>query len=139
MSRMRQRLAAWFESRLPRTDVWTLTQRNVYIVPTRAGFMFALVLLVMLLATINYQLSLGYVLTFLLAGAGLVSMHMTHNTLRGMTLHFADGRSSVRSMGFVRPGQPVMVDLPHNCAPITAVELDYGDPALRRHDRTPAR
>jgi uncharacterized protein (DUF58 family) len=84
---LRQRLRAWFESRLPRTDTWTLTQRNVYIVPTRAGFMFALVLLVMLLAAINYQLNLGYVLTFLLAGAGFVSMHMTHNTLRGMTLH----------------------------------------------------
>ena len=83
----RQRLSAWFESRLPRTDTWTLTQRNVYIVPTGAGFMFALVLLVMLLAAINYQLSLGYVLTFMLAGAGFVSMHMTHNTLRGMTLH----------------------------------------------------
>jgi uncharacterized protein (DUF58 family) len=84
---LRRRLQAWFESRLPRTDTWTLTQRNVYIVPTRAGFMFALVLLVMLLAAINYQLNLGYVLTFLLAGAGFVSMHMTHNTLRGMTLH----------------------------------------------------
>jgi uncharacterized protein (DUF58 family) len=83
----RQRLRAWFESRLARTDTWTLTQRNVYIVPTRAGFMFALVLFVMLLAAINYQLNLGYVLTFLLAGAGFVSMHMTHNTLRGMTLH----------------------------------------------------
>jgi uncharacterized protein (DUF58 family) len=84
---LRRRLQAWFESRLPRSDTWTLTQRNVYIVPTRAGFMFALVLLVMLLAAINYQLNLGYVLTFLLAGAGFVSMHMTHNTLRGMTLH----------------------------------------------------
>jgi uncharacterized protein (DUF58 family) len=84
---LRRRLQAWFESRLPRSDTWTLTQRNVYIVPTRAGFMFALVLFVMLLAAINYQLNLGYVLTFLLAGAGFVSMHMTHNTLRGMTLH----------------------------------------------------
>jgi uncharacterized protein (DUF58 family) len=85
--RLRTRLRAWFEARLPRADTVTLTQRNVYIVPTRAGLMFALVLLVMLLAAINYQLNLGYVLTFLLAGAGFVSMHMTHNTLRGMTLH----------------------------------------------------
>jgi len=29
-------------------------------------------------------LNLGYVLTFLLAGAGFVSMHLTHNTLRGL-------------------------------------------------------
>jgi hypothetical protein len=75
-----RRIRAWWQSRLPATDSWTLTQRNIYIVPTRAGFMFLLVLVVMLLASINYQLSLGYVLTFLLAGAGFVSMHLTHNT-----------------------------------------------------------
>ena len=49
--------------------------------------MFALTLLVLLLASINYQLNLGYVLTFLLAGSGVVSMHVTHATLRGLTLH----------------------------------------------------
>ncbi len=84
---MRSRLRRWWQARHPRSDCWTLTQRNIYIVPTGAGFVFALVLLVMLLAAINYQLNLGYVLTFLLAGAGFVSMHLTHNTLRGLTLH----------------------------------------------------
>ena len=49
--------------------------------------MFALTLVVLLLASINYQLNLGYVLTFLLAGSGVVSMHITHGTLRGLTLH----------------------------------------------------
>jgi uncharacterized protein (DUF58 family) len=84
---LRGRLRAWWVARHPCTDTWTLTQRNIYIVPTRAGFVFAAVLLVMLVAAINYQLNLGYVLTFLLAGAGFVSMHLTHNTLRGLTLH----------------------------------------------------
>ena len=83
----RQRLRQWWQARHPRSDTWTLTQRNIYIVPTRAGLVFAAVLMVMLLAAINYQLNLGYVLTFLLAGAGFVSMHLTHNTLRGLTLH----------------------------------------------------
>jgi uncharacterized protein (DUF58 family) len=87
MAGLRQRVKDWFESRLPRSDTWLLTQRNIYILPTKAGVAFAAVLVVMLLASINYQLSLGYVLTFLLAGAGFVSMHLTHNTLRGMTLH----------------------------------------------------
>jgi uncharacterized protein (DUF58 family) len=41
----------------------------------------------LLVASINYQLNLGYVLTFLLAGSGVVSMQLTHNTLRGLTLH----------------------------------------------------
>ncbi len=83
----RQRFRIWWQARHPRTDTWILTQRNVYILPTRSGFVFAAVLMVMLLAAINYQLNLGYVLTFLLAGAGFVSMHLTHNTLRGLTLH----------------------------------------------------
>jgi uncharacterized protein (DUF58 family) len=77
----------WLQDRLPHSDTWTLGQRNIYILPTPAGFTFALTLVVMLLASINYQLNLGYALTFLLAGAALVSMHMTHGNLRGLTLH----------------------------------------------------
>jgi len=79
-------LRAWWTSRQPHTDTLLLTQRNVYIVPTRAGLMFAATLVVLLVASINYQLNLGYVLTFLLAGSGAVSIHITHNTLRGLTL-----------------------------------------------------
>ena len=75
------------QNRLKQTDTWQLGQRNIYILPTRAGLTFALTLIVMLLASINYQLNLCYALTFLLAGAGLVSMHVTHSNLRGLTLH----------------------------------------------------
>lgn len=82
----RGRLRAWFENRLPRSDSCSLTQRNVYILPTRAGWGFALTLLVMLLASINYQLNLGYGMTFLLGGAALVSMHQTHGNLRRLVL-----------------------------------------------------
>ena len=77
----------WWQARLPHTDTSLLGQRNIYILPTRAGFTFAATLAVMLLAAINYQLNLGYALTFLLAGAGVVSMHLTHGNLRGLTLH----------------------------------------------------
>ena len=81
------RFRRWLQARLPRSDTLTLTQGNVYILPTRAGWMFAITLLILLLASVNYQLNLGYVLTFLLAGSGVVSMHVTHATLRGLTLH----------------------------------------------------
>ena len=84
---MRGRFRRWVQQRLPSTDTLLLTQRNVYILPTRAGAMFGFTLLVLLLASINYQLNLGYLLTFLLAGSAVVSMHLTHNTLRGLTLH----------------------------------------------------
>jgi len=92
--RLRARWRAWWDARHPRRDTQELTQRNVYILPTRAGWVFALTLVVLLVASINYQLSLGYILTFLLAGSAVVAMHVTHSTLRGLKLH-------------LRPPQPV--------------------------------
>src|SRR5215217_311386 len=83
----RQRMQRWWESRLPVTDTLTLTQRNVYILPTRPGLMLAITLLVLLVGSINYQLNLGYLLTFLLAGSAAVGMHVCHATLRGLTLN----------------------------------------------------
>ena len=85
----RSRLRVWWLARLPRSDVLVLTQRNVYILPTRAGFMLGATLLVLLVASINYQLNLGYLLTFLLAGSTVVGMHVAHGTLRGLTLSLA--------------------------------------------------
>lgn len=104
----------WWQSRLPLTDTWQLGQRNIYILPTKAGFTFVGTLLVMLLAAINYQLNLGYALTFLLAGAGVVSMHMTHGNLRGLTLH-------LRPLGSGFAGEPVHL------------EVVVGNPGRERH------
>jgi uncharacterized protein (DUF58 family) len=57
----------------------------------------------MLLASINYQLNLGYALTFLLAGTGVVSMHMTHGNLRGLCLH-------LRPVAAVFAGDPALLE-----------------------------
>lgn len=84
---LRRRWHAWWEARHSPAEHWTLSQRNIYIVPTRAGLAFGFTLVLLLVASINYQLSLGYALTFLLAGSALASMHMTHGSLRGLTLH----------------------------------------------------
>jgi uncharacterized protein (DUF58 family) len=86
VQRVRERFRRWWQARLPLTDTLTLTQRNVYILPTRPGFMLAVTLLVLLVGSINYQLNLGYLLTFLLAGSAAVGMHVCHATLRGLTL-----------------------------------------------------
>ena len=84
---LRRRFDRWWQARLPLNDTLLLTQRNVYIVPTRSGWMLALTLIVLLVASINYQLNLGYLLTFLLAGSAVVGMHICHANLRGLTLH----------------------------------------------------
>lgn len=60
--------------REPEAGTIVLGQRRVYILPTRQGLAFGAALLMMLIGSINYNLSLGYVLTFLLAGVGVVSI-----------------------------------------------------------------
>ena len=101
---IRGRVRRWFENRLPRSDSWVLTQRNLYILPTKAGWGFGLTLMVMLVASINYQLNLGYALTFLLGGAALVSMHQTHANLRRLALH-------VKAPAPVFAGEPATLEI----------------------------
>jgi hypothetical protein len=83
---LRSRIDGWFLSRRPPSDTLELTQRNVYIVPSTAGWMLGATLLLLLIGSINYQLNLGYLLTFLLAGSVAVGMHVGHGTLRGLGL-----------------------------------------------------
>jgi uncharacterized protein (DUF58 family) len=86
LSAARQRWRVWWNKRHPAREEQQLTQRNLYIVPTRVGLAFLLTQALLLVASINDQLSLGYALTFLLCGAGFASMHTTHGNLRGLTL-----------------------------------------------------
>jgi len=67
--------------RQPETGTIFLAQRRVYILPTRQGLTFGLALVLMLIGSINYNLSLGYVLTFLLAGIGVVTILHTFRNL----------------------------------------------------------
>ena len=84
---VRRGFQQWWQSRLPLSDSVLLTQRNVYILPTRPGLMLALTLLVLLVASINYQLNLGYLLTFFLAGSAVIGMQVCHGTVRGLAMN----------------------------------------------------
>ena len=86
---VRGRFRQWWQARLPLSDAVELTQRNVYILPTAPGFMLGLTLALLLTGSINYQLNLGYLLTFLLAGCAVVGMYVCHGTLRGLTMNLA--------------------------------------------------
>lgn len=61
-----------------------LDRRRIYILPTRHGVTFGFFLLAMLIGSINYGLSLGYVLTFLLGGVSLVGILHTYKNLEGI-------------------------------------------------------
>ncbi|HTT36976.1 MAG TPA: DUF58 domain-containing protein [Burkholderiales bacterium] len=67
-----------------------LTQRVIYILPTRAGVVFAGTAVLMLTGCINYDLGLGFVLTFLVSAIGIVSILHTFGNLA--RLRIAPGR-----------------------------------------------
>lgn len=67
--------------RLPEPAPIVLTQRRVYVLPTRAGLAYAAALGVILLGAMNYNLSLGHALVFLLGGLGIVAILHTFRNL----------------------------------------------------------
>ncbi len=73
-------------SRRPRSGDIRLTQRLIYILPSKAGLLFALILFAMLSASMNYQLSLGYALTFWLSAASIVAIFHTFRNLVNIAL-----------------------------------------------------
>lgn len=91
-ARLRDRFARWgVRGPTPEAAPVVLTQRRIYVLPTQPGLAFALSIIVMLLGTINYSLSLGYVLVFLLAGLGISAiLHAFRNLSR---LHLSPGRA----------------------------------------------
>ncbi len=63
-----------------------LNQRRVYILPTRAGLAFCALLLVLLVGSINYNLGLGFGLTFVAGACAIVDMVQTTRNLAGLVL-----------------------------------------------------
>lgn len=88
--RLRARARAWIDRRSPpQPGPVRIHRRRLYILPTRGGAWFGLLLFTMLLGSMNYSNSLGFALTFLLGGLVLVSMHHTHRNLLNLTVRVA--------------------------------------------------
>jgi uncharacterized protein (DUF58 family) len=68
-----------------------LNQRRVFIVPTRPGLGLGVLLVALFIGSVNYSLSLGFGLTFVLAACAIVDMHLTFRNLAH--LYLAAGRS----------------------------------------------
>jgi uncharacterized protein (DUF58 family) len=78
---LRQSVSDWiFRASVPERPPVTLVQRRIFILPTRQGYTFGFTVLILLVASINYALSLGFVLTFTLVSmAGVAMLHTWRN------------------------------------------------------------
>ncbi len=99
------------EDRLP----VELQRRRLYILPTRGGVGFALMLLAMLFAGMNYANSLALMVTFALGSFALVGMNHCHRNLLGLRLVSLEAQPTFA-------GEPVRIAL--------ALE----NPGVERHD-----
>ena len=91
----------------PVADTIRLSRRNIYILPSRDGLFFAVVLILMLIGSINYNNSLGYLLCFLLGSLSIVTILHTYKNLYRLEI----------SMGEIRPvfcGQVLHIPLTIN-------------------------
>lgn len=84
---LRQRMLRWALRRQgPDTLPLRLAPRRIYILPTRTGWVFGLLVLAMFLAGMNYGNGLALLLTFWLAAFALVGMIQTQRGLAGLVL-----------------------------------------------------
>ena len=67
-------------------DSLRLDHRRIYILPTRQGWIYGLALLFMLLASMNYSNSMGFMLVFVLTGLGFTAMYACHANLAGLEI-----------------------------------------------------
>ena len=81
LARWRQRL---FRGAPADRDLVVLRHSRIYILPTRRGIAVMITLLLMLLTSLNYALSLGLAVTFLLAGLTAAALLHTFRNLAGM-------------------------------------------------------
>ncbi|TFW34471.1 DUF58 domain-containing protein [Massilia horti] len=63
-----------------------LSLRRVYILPTGAGIGFGALLLILLVGSVNYNLGLGFLLTFTMAACALVDIVFTYRNLAHLIL-----------------------------------------------------
>ncbi len=84
---VRRYIDNWIDAHNPPSgDAILLHNRRVYILPTRFGYLFAVMLLSLFFAAINYQNSMAFILTFMLVSLGITSLWHTHKNLLGITL-----------------------------------------------------
>jgi uncharacterized protein (DUF58 family) len=77
----------WFEAHNPPSrDSIVLHNRRLYILPTGFGYLFAVMMLFLFLAAINYQNSMAFMLTFMLTSLAIISLWQTHKNLLGISV-----------------------------------------------------
>ena len=86
----RARFLAWIERRLLAVPALRLSHRAIFIFPSRGGWLFIVIGLLILVGASNYQNNLGLVLAFWLGSLGLLAKFLSFRNLLGIHLRAGD-------------------------------------------------
>ncbi|RAU44379.1 MULTISPECIES: DUF58 domain-containing protein [unclassified Pseudomonas] len=119
----------WVGRRIPPASRIELDHRRIFILPTRVGGTYALVLFLLLLVAINYQNSLAYGLTFLMLSVGILAILHTYRNFSGLIISASPARS-------VFVGEPVQLRLRLESASVAhqAIALGWDSEQLEQTD-----
>jgi uncharacterized protein (DUF58 family) len=81
---LRRYYRRWIDRRTQPVDVCQLDYRRLYILPSKAGFGFLVLVGALWLLATNFENNLIFMLCFLLLALFVVSIHFTHGTLAGL-------------------------------------------------------
>ena len=83
---LRQKFDGWLKRRGPTYPPLVLHYRQIFILPTRFGWMLGLIAFAMLMGSLNFNNNLGLFTTFIVAGIALLSMHIAYRNLEGLSI-----------------------------------------------------
>ncbi|MBX2847130.1 MAG: DUF58 domain-containing protein [Acidiferrobacterales bacterium] len=72
---------------------FVIGRRQLFILPTRVGWYFALILLALFAIAIKFDNQAAFMMLFLLVAVGIVGMHYTHNNVIGLELKSESARA----------------------------------------------
>lgn len=96
---IKKRYLQWLDRRIPAAREITLNQQRIFIFPSRQGLLFAIVLLAVLVAAINYENNLAYILAFWLSGLFVVAILYTFSNLSGLTIKAGKAKAAFAGEG----------------------------------------
>ncbi len=94
----------WADKRQPESHHQVeVTRHRLYILPTRHGIAFFIMLLLILFGAINYENSLAFMLAFLLGSLGLLGMIYTHQNINRLKVRIGRAESVFAGQNILFP------------------------------------
>lgn len=123
----------WIKKRMRFGNPQILNSKNVYIIPSGFGWAFGVLVLSLLTGAINYQISMIFLLTFLLAVVGLVSAWEAYVNIKDLTIKFV-------SVDDAQQGKPAQLTLLIEMAQKNrfALEFQTGNQSKIRFEKIPS-